>query len=135
MFNRQTIFTLTLITVSVLFLAIVFVGSRDRQQQTQQQNDQEVQATLTGINYFYGVTCPFCDQVSDWMEENQVESILEINKLEVYQDQNNAALLRSAAQACGLNTGSIGVPFLFSEGECLIGKPDIIAYLAQEAGI
>jgi len=69
------------------------------------------------------------------MVENKVEEKIEIIKKEVYDNQQNAQELTQTAKKCGLPTNSIGVPFLFAEGKCLIGTPDITSFLSQKAGI
>jgi glutaredoxin len=86
--------------------------------------------------FYYGNTCPHCKEVEDWMEENKIEEKLKIVKKEVYDNKANASELFSVAKKCGINSSSIGVPFLYTqEGKCLIGTPDVTNYLKEKAGL
>lgn len=70
------------------------------------------------------------------MQENKIEEKIEVVKKEVYDNRANSLELSQAAESCGLDTSSIGVPFLFTpEGKCLIGTPDIVGYLSDKAGL
>jgi glutaredoxin len=84
--------------------------------------------------YFYGETCPYCHDVMDWMQETQIESILNIERREVYYNQAHQEQMNLAAQTCG--ESSRGVPFLFtSDKNCIIGSTPIIDYLSEKAGL
>ncbi len=83
---------------------------------------------------FYGETCPHCHDVLEWMEENQIQDKLSIVTKEVYNDSDNSEQLRLAALSCGMS--SSGVPFLYTfQKDCLVGTPDIISFLAEQAGV
>lgn len=84
--------------------------------------------------YFYGETCRYCHDVEDWMEETQIESILNIEKREVYYNQAHQEQMNLAAQTCGESSG--GVPFLFTpDKNCIIGSTPIVEYLSSQAGL
>ena len=87
------------------------------------------------IVLFYGDTCPHCKEVEDYIAKNNIKDKINLVEKEVYQDQENARQLGEAAKKCGLQTDSVGVPFLFTEGKCFVGTPDVIAFLSQKAGI
>lgn len=74
---------------------------------------------------FYGVTCSACKETERYMKENKIEEKIAIEKKEVYYNKENANLLGEKAQECGLDTKSVGVPFLFSKGNCYIGTEEI----------
>ena len=132
---KQTIFTITLVLVVIGLLSVIVLGSRNKKSEPEAvQNTQEVSSTKIPI-FFYGNTCPHCDDVEDWMEENKIEEKIKITKKEVYDNQQNARELTQVAQKCGLQTDSVGVPFLYAEGKCLVGTPDIINYLSKKVGI
>jgi len=133
---KQTIFTITLVLVVIGLLSVIVLGSRNKKSEPEAvQNTQEVSSTKIPI-FFYGNTCPHCDDVEDWMEENKIEEKIEIVKKEVYDNNPNALELSKAAESCGMDISSIGVPFLYTpEGKCLIGTPDIVSYLSNKAGM
>lgn len=87
-----------------------------------------------GLILFYGSTCPHCIAVEKFMADNQIEEKIKIDKKEVFNDKANAALLGVAAQRCGLDTASIGVPFLWdgATARCLTGDSDIISFFEQK---
>jgi glutaredoxin len=83
--------------------------------------------------FYWGDGCPHCQDVKDWMVENNLEEKMEIVSKEVYNNQANSRELTARAESCGLDTQRIGVPFLYTiDGECLIGSPNIIEYLGNK---
>ena len=82
--------------------------------------------------FYWGSTCPYCHDVQEWMEENDVEEKIEILSKEVYNNEANSRELTARAESCGMDTQRIGVPFLYTlDGECLVGSPNIIEYLTD----
>lgn len=125
--------TLTILTVLIIvsLLLIVIWGSKNKR--TSDNRTLQTSAISTDIPvFFYGNTCPHCADVEVWLKENKIEEKISIVKKEVYDNQTNAAELDRATKTCGLNTNSIGVPFLYTEGKCLIGTPDIINYFTEK---
>lgn len=116
---KQQLFAFVLIVVSlfgILFLTYSFTKPKQG----------EVKSTSTlnknSIIYFYGNTCPHCQELSKWLDENKVSKKVKYVKKEVYQNQANAQELQQAAAECGLDTSSIGVPFVYAKGKCYIGS-------------
>jgi glutaredoxin len=139
---KKTLITGLLIVVVVGLLSVVVLGSREKKNEPiNTSNSEEITPEVTQVFsakipiFFYGNTCPHCADVERWMQENKVEEKIKITKKEVYDNQQNAQELTQTAKKCGLPTDSIGVPFLFAEGKCLIGTPDITSFLSQKAGI
>jgi glutaredoxin len=85
--------------------------------------------------YFYGAECPHCKNVNVFLEENKVAEKFAFEKREVWHDRANQALMKEAAALCGIQPGGMGVPFLFSEGKCLVGEPDVIGFFKQKIGL
>jgi hypothetical protein len=94
----------------------------------------QTKSASTEIILFYGNGCPHCALVEKFLIDNKVAEKIAIAQKEVYSDQVNAALLGDKAHACGLDTNSIGVPFLWDgpTGKCLVGDQDIINYFKQK---
>lgn len=89
-----------------------------------------------GIVLFYGEECPHCKDVEDFISVNKIDEKLKITKLEVWHNQGNALLVTSLAISCGQNVEKgVPVPFLYNGKNCLVGSPDIINFLKNEAGI
>lgn len=84
-----------------------------------------------GIILFYGDGCPHCALLDKWITDNGVEEKIDFAKLEVYNNQANQKLLVEKATACGIATDSIGVPFLWTGTECLVGDEPIEQFFQQ----
>lgn len=84
---------------------------------------------------FYGDTCPYCHDVLEWMDEVGLDSLLEVEQREVYNNPQYNEQMKLAATNCGVTRS--GVPFLYdaAEKECVVGSTPIIDYLSAEAGI
>jgi len=81
---------------------------------------------------FYGNGCPHCGEVKEWLESHpKIKEKVNLQEKEVYGDNENARELMARAKECGIAAegGGIGVPFLYDQGQCLIGDQSIINYL------
>jgi len=76
---------------------------------------------------YYGETCPHCHTVLDYLEKEGRKDELVIK--EAWDNEANNAELLEKAEECGKDPQRIGVPFLFADGQCIIGAPPIIDYL------
>lgn len=85
--------------------------------------------------YYYGATCPHCVDVNEFLEENDIASKVDFTKKEVWNNKDNANELSEVAQKCGINPGSIGVPFLYADEKCFIGGPDVEGFFSEAAGL
>ena len=127
--------------IILVLLSAVILGSRGKQLNTTKpsynSNNSNTQSSSSSKipTFFYGSTCPHCAEVEAWMAKNYIEQKVKIVKKDVYGDTQNAREMAKAAQNCGLPTDSIGVPFLYAEGKCIIGTPDVISYLSTIAGL
>lgn len=82
--------------------------------------------------YFWGNTCPHCKELNDWMKENKITpEKLKMQKLEVYDNQKNAALMNKAAEVCGIPSTQVGVPFVYNNGKCYIGTDQVKEHFEQ----
>jgi hypothetical protein len=80
---------------------------------------------------YYGNDCPHCEGVEEWIVENKAEEKIEIIRKEVYENEENSNQLVAVAQSCKITDG-LGVPFLYGEGQCFIGEPEIVNYLENK---
>lgn len=136
---KKLITTFILIAVIISLIAIVVVGSKKKNDQVTQANSATTQEKIVVDNetkaeiLYWGTTCPHCHDTIEWIEKNKIEEKVVIIRKEVYNNRTNSLELSKKAQGCGLNEMNIGVPFMYtSEGECLIGTPDITEYLDQK---
>jgi glutaredoxin len=130
---KQKMVTLLMVILIAGLMSAVVIGSNNKEKQTSE--DKIAELRDGDPIYYYGTTCPYCKVVQEWLDENKVSETINYTKKEVWSNQVNANELSRVAVSCGLNPTEIGVPFLFAEGQCLIGAPDIIAYFEGRLGI
>ncbi|NCT54764.1 hypothetical protein GW758_02265 [Candidatus Falkowbacteria bacterium] len=123
--NKKT-FTPAIIFLALAVVAIIFVAKSETGIKTTDKT------AKSDIVLFYGDGCSYCKVVETYLETENVESKISFDKREVYNNQANATLMTAKAKSCGLNTNSIGVPFLWDGENCLIGDRDIIAFFEAE---
>jgi glutaredoxin-related protein len=82
---------------------------------------------------FYGDTCPHCEIVEQYIKDNNIKTKYQFQELEVFNNQDNAALLAEKARTCNLDTSAgVGVPFFYAGGQtCLLGDQDIINFFKK----
>ena len=128
--NKQTITTGILILIILGLISAVVIGSK-------QKKSAEVSADINeNVDILYwGTTCPHCHDTIDWIEENKIDEKITVVRKEVYENRQNSDDLSQKAKECGLDPDSIGIPLLYTtEGNCLIGTPDITKYLSDKTG-
>lgn len=99
---------------------------------------QEATEITSDILLFYGRECPHCKDVDKFIEENKIAEKVPFDRLEVFHNSQNQAILTAKARQCGIeDEKEIGVPFLYDaqENKCFIGTPEIEDFLAQKARI
>lgn len=96
-------------------------------------NQQRNRADQSGeIILFYGNGCPHCAKVDEFIKDNNIEEKISFAKKEVYNNVANASELSQKAKKCGMDTKSIGVPFLWDGEKCLVGDVDIIDFFKKK---
>jgi len=100
----------------------------------------EFESEATPINLdivlFYGRECPHCLDLEKFIEENKIAEKVQFDRLEVFHNSKNGAILKEKAKGCGIiNEQEIGVPFLYDvkENRCLSGTPDIEDFFTKKA--
>lgn len=88
------------------------------------------------IMMFYGSTCPHCKKVNDFIVQNNIDKVVKLQHLEVYNDKGNLELMKQKLDQCKNLSDSDkgGVPFLYAPDTCIVGDQPIIDYLKQKAG-
>ncbi len=114
------------ILLAVIILLVVFGGIWWVSAQNQNKDSER-------IILFYGDTCPHCQKVEEFITTNKVEEKIKLERLEVYNNKENATLLGQMAQICKIPTEQgVGVPFLWNKGKCLVGDQEIIDFFQGE---
>jgi glutaredoxin len=126
-----------LIALSILFLAVVIsagymLANGKEVPAAGHSSDQGMAQATSGIILFYGDGCPHCALVEEYVSKNGIEATVPFVKKEVYHDKQNASELAVKAQACGMPTDSIGVPFLWTGATCIVGDQPIIDFFKEK---
>lgn len=118
--------------IFILVIILVALATFLRQRQFWQTGPiEENSEGSTDLILFYGQGCSHCANVEDFIKKNQIDKKISFQKREVYSNQENAELLFEKAEICGLAQASVGVPFFWNEGKCLIGDADIIKFFEE----
>mgnify|MGYP000428984282 CR=1 FL=1 len=111
-------------------LAISFYFSREKNSFSSNQE-------LKEIVLFYGIGCPHCAKVEEFIKENKIKEKIAFSEKEVYFNRDNARKLIEIAKMCGFNENEVGVPFLW-DGEnqrCVVGDEPIIRFFKQRLNL
>lgn len=81
---------------------------------------------------FYGIGCPHCKIVDEFIEQNKISEKIQYDHLEVFSNRANAKIMEEKAVQCKLDTKEIGVPFLWDDGRCFVGDKDIIDHFKEK---
>ena len=92
------------------------------------------EAVASGRILYYGAECPHCKDVEKFIDDNKLADKVPFQKKEVWHDQGNAKEMTEKATSCGLAENAVGVPFLYADGKCYVGTPDVEGYFQQQAG-
>ena len=87
------------------------------------------------IILFYGATCPHCKKVNDFIIANDIDKVVQLQHLEVYNNKSNLELMKQKLDLCKNLSDSDkgGVPFLYTPDTCIVGDQPIIDYLKAKA--
>lgn len=89
-------------------------------------------AASADLILYYGETCPHCKIVEQYITDNKIDQKIKIAHKEIYNNQANNDELVSKANYCQLDLKTVGVPFLWTGADCLIGDQPIIDFLNQQ---
>lgn len=138
--SKKNIFLSLLVVAILLVLAFVIFQEEANAPEKEigastieSDNESEKISTSTEIIYYYGEECPHCKDVLKFLEENKISEKVEFQKKEVWHNKNNSEEMMKKVEECGLNPNTIGVPFLYAEGKCLIGTPKVEGFFREKA--
>ena len=98
------------------------------------QQDEVVLNTKT-IYYMYTDECPNCKVVKEALEEMNFDEhikLLEMNYTKISLDiPLNIKYLKAATKECSMPLSTAGVPFIYFEGECTLGRDEVIQFFKE----
>jgi len=86
------------------------------------------------IIFFHSDTCPYCTEVLEVIEENDLEEVLNIKIIE-RNDEGFSEIFIKSLEDCGMDPDRGGFPTLYHNGECSVGKINAVDTLLALAGI
>ncbi len=89
----------------------------------------------SSIVYYYGKECPHCKDLAKFLEDKRIADKVSFAKKEVWHNAKNADEMQKRADGCQVSKEGMGVPFVWSEGQCFVGGPDAENFFKQKAGI
>lgn len=92
-------------------------------------------ADVSGTVYYFGAECPHCKKINEFLEENKIAEKVTFLKKEVWHSTENAKEMAQAATQCNIAKENVGVPFVFDNGTCFIGEPDVRKFFSEKAGM
>jgi glutaredoxin len=127
--SKNKVIITSVLLVAALVGSLLFLSAKKNN--TNQNTNQPNANVNTGsdVVLYYGDTCPHCLKVESFIDNNQFPIKNQIVKKEVFNNQANAEEMTQRAQQCGLDTGSLGVPFFWYKDRCVTGDEDIIKLL------
>jgi len=122
--NKKIIIPTILFVICLVFSFLVLLKNQPINQQSEQSQ----------IILFYGIGCPHCAKVEEFIKENQIEKIISFVKKEIYFNRQNAKELEEKAKICEIPENEVGVPFLWDGEKCFLGDVDIINFFKEKIG-
>jgi len=131
--NKNIIFSTVLFAIILALSLVILIKDRNigPDIDQSQNNGNEIKSEII---FFYGDSCPHCQIVEKFIDENKIKDKISFISKEVYNNKQNSNELVAKAKICGLPTDSIGVPFLWDGQKCLIGDQPIIDFFSAKGG-
>jgi len=122
--NKKILLPTILFASVLVFSFLVLLKNQPINQQSEQSQ----------IILFYGIGCPYCAKVEEFIKENQIEKTIPFVKKEIYFNRQNAKELEEKAKICEIPENEVGVPFLWDGEKCFLGEVDIINFFKEKIG-
>jgi len=122
--NKKILLPTILFAIVLVFSFLVLLKNQPINQQSEQSQ----------IILFYGIGCPHCAKVEEFIKENQIEKTISFVKKEIYFNRQNAKELEEKAKICEIPENEVGVPFLWDGEKCFLGDVDIINFFKEKIG-
>jgi len=115
--NKTRITAVIVIAILITSIAVIIATQKNKNKQTE-----------NNMILFYSLSCPHCQNVSDYIDQNNIKEKYNFEELEISENKKNSAQLIEKAKECGYDTSTLGVPFLWTGENCLMGDVSIIDF-------
>lgn len=129
--NQKILTGIVLLVIVGLMGAVVLSGNSFSQKNGEQEQGEPPSAE-TDFVIFSSDNCPFCREVEQWIEQNNVHQSLDITVKSVSADSKYARELEQVAISCRINPTQVGVPLMYAEDQCYSGSVEIIEFLSAQ---
>lgn len=97
---------------------------------------QKAEAPAGETIYYYGKDCPHCQEVDQFIKDNNIDQKIQFIKKEVQYNPSNAKELFDRDKECNITGDDVGAfPLVYSQGKCHLGTPDVINFFKNQEGI
>lgn len=84
---------------------------------------------------FYGRECPHCLDLEGDIEDNKISEKVSFVQAEVFHNENNRKIFVEKYRFCGIaDEKELGVPMLWSDGKCYVGRDKIMEFFQNKIG-
>ena len=114
----------SIVLVLIVICAILFLVSREKFV------TRTITKTKPQLILYYGIGCPHCARVEEFLKNNRKKNLILLSQKEVYYNRDNQMDLVKKAKACGaIENGSIPIPLLWlGNDKCVYGDEPVIDY-------
>lgn len=118
---NKKILIISLICLAVLIVVVLFFGKT------------MISSGDSELIIFYSETCPHCENLEKFLEENKIAEKVAYIQKRVDNSQANVTELVAKAKSCGIQNG-VGIPFLWDaeNSKCIIGDVDAINFFKDK---
>ncbi len=81
------------------------------------------------LTLYYGIGCPHCANVEEYIHENGIAPAYEIERKEIYQNRSNAEVFSGELDRLGIPLTGRGVPTMIYGERVIVGDGPIIVFL------
>ncbi len=120
-----------IITSLVITSSLILTGCTTPQPTTPAVTNTAQISIPTGSIYFYSATCSHCQTVRTYIDSNHIKDSSYFLELEVSNNQNNAAILKSVGARCLISENDLSVPLFWDGKTCYSGSDEVIKYLTN----
>jgi glutaredoxin len=123
--------------VLVAAVAIIIFSAKNTKRQEAIVANTNNSTSVDALVFYYGIGCPHCEDVQEYIVNNGLDDKLQINQKEVWYNNENASDLQAKADICKISEDQLGVPIMFDPiaSKCYIGEDEITGLLKEKAGI
>ena len=129
----STFLILSVLVIGILFGVYFYKLKNSETCKAYKISDEDAGSLPADIIFYYSTTCPHCKIVEEFMQNNSIESKMNIIQKEIFLNKTAADEMIKLQTLCKIPAEYIGaVPLLYAEKSCYLGDKDIICILKEK---